>query len=76
MRSADFERVRISLQATSERLTFRVSRGQSPGTRIPQSDLTPRQAMSLMRSLQAYQRRYRWPIPMIPALERLSRQDD
>jgi hypothetical protein len=60
----------------SERLTFRVTRTQSPQIRPFEFDLTPRQAMILMRSLQAYQRRYRWPVPMIPALERLFRQDN
>ena len=66
----------IKLQATSERIAFRVEQERSPGTHSFEFDLTPRQAMTIMRALQAYQRRYRWSIPMIPTLERAFRQDN
>ena len=72
-RALKLRTLELRLQATSERLTFRVAQPRSSQTPPLEFDLTPHQAMSLMRSLQAYQRRYRWPIPMIPVIERSGR---
>jgi hypothetical protein len=59
-----------------ERLTCLLTPVRMKRTRLFEFDLTPRQAMTLMRSLQALQRRYRWPVPLVPELERLDRWDD
>jgi hypothetical protein len=67
---------RLEVRSTTERATFRLSLARSTRSRFVAFDLTPSQAMILMRTLQANQRRHRWAIPMIPAVERLHREDD
>ena len=63
---------KLGVHPSNRQLTFRVELAQSPQSQPVEFALTPQQAMILMRTLAAYQKRNRWPIPLIPEIERLS----
>ena len=63
---------KFEVSATNERSRFRFWLKAPSRDRIVEFDLTPPQAMILMRTLEAFRRKYRWPIPMNPKIERLS----
>ena len=64
---------KLEISATNERSRFRVWLKGPSRSQTVEFDLiiTPQQAMILMRTLEAFRRKYRWPVPLDPKIERL-----
>ncbi len=63
---------KFHVSATNEQLTIHLWLRKPSRSQVVEFDLTPQQAMILMRTLEAYRRTHRWPIPLNPVIESLS----